>query len=218
NHLIRRQVVVRVDRPIVRIIRVAGIVTPGRVPISAVPVIISTADKDDTVVMASPPTAVVPLRPVSPEGLVMLTLPIPTALNLVVRSEPRARDRRIGFGCEVEVPGLKSLRVCLAMRRRPRRRGRYVVLRLQPRVGRRGDRMLRRMTRRDDRMLRVLRRMTRRDDRMLRVLCRMTRGMGRWCDCMLRTLCCVRRRGFLLWCRLVFFRPRSDGRECKTAS
>jgi hypothetical protein len=60
--------------------------------------------------------------------------------------------------------------------------------------------------------------MTRRDDRMLRVLCRMTRRMGRWCDCMLRTLRCVRRPGFLLWRWLVFFRPRSDGREYKTAS
>ena len=107
------------------------------------------------------------------------------------------------------------------MRRPTGRRGRYVVLRLQVRVARRGDRMLRGMTRRDDRMLRMLRRMrrmTRRDDRMLRVLCRMTRGMGRWCDCMLRTLRCVRRPGFLLWRWLVFFRPRSDGRECKTAS
>ena len=74
------------------------------------------------------------------------------------------------------------------------------------------------MTRRNDRMVRMLRRMTRWDDRVLRVLCRMTRGMGRGCDCMLRTLRCVRRRGFLLWCWLVFFRPSSDGRECKTAS
>ena len=155
----------------------------------------------------------------------MLALPILTALNLIVRSELHTRDRRIRFVCEVELPGLEPLRVCLATRCPTERGGRDVALRLQPRVARRGDCMLRRMTCGCEGMLRLiapacggaaygrfvasnrmLRRMTRRGDRMLRSITRWTaRCMARWGGCMLRTLRRVRRRGLFLWCWLVFF-------------
>src|ERR1700730_409882 len=202
HHLIGRQIVIAIDRSVIWIIRVAGIVAPGRVPKSVVPVIISPTEESDAVVTASPPTPVVPLGPVSPEGLVTLALPILTALNLIVRSEPHTRDRWIGFVSEIEAPSLEPLRVCLAARRPTEWCGRYVPLRLQPRVARLGDSMLRRMSRRAQRMLRSI-----------------TRWMACWCDCMLRTLCRVRRRGLLLCCWLVFLlRARGDGRECNTAS
>src|SRR6266446_7934892 len=110
NHLIGRQIVIAVDRSVIRIIRVAGIVAPGRIPEPGVPVIPSPTEESDATVMLSPPTPVVPLGPVSPEGLVMLALPILTALNLIVRSELHTRDRWIGFICETEVPSLEPLR------------------------------------------------------------------------------------------------------------
>src|ERR1700680_1635170 len=135
-YLIGRQIVIPVDRSVIWIIRVAGIVAPGRVPKSVVPIIISSTEESDAIVMPSPPTSVVPLGPVSPEGLVILALPILTAPNLIVRSELHTRDPGIGFVCVVELPGLEPLRVCLAMRRPTGWRGRYVVLRLQPRAGR----------------------------------------------------------------------------------
>src|SRR4029077_6158763 len=97
---------------VIRIIRVAGIVAPGRIPESGVPVIPSPTEESDATVMLSPPTPVVPLGPVSPKGLVILALPILTALNLIVRSELRTRDRRIRFVCEIELPGLEPLCFC----------------------------------------------------------------------------------------------------------
>src|SRR6266446_2115981 len=153
NHLIGRQIVIAVDRSVIWIIRVAGIVAPSWIPEPEVPVIPSPTDEYDATVMVSPPNPVVPLGPVSPEGLVMLALPILTALTPIVRFELHTRSRRIGFVCEVEVPGLEPLRVCLAMRRPTRWHGRDVALRLQPRVACRGDCMLRRMTRGGHRML-----------------------------------------------------------------
>src|SRR5207237_7942573 len=171
NHLIGRQIVIAVDRSVIWIIRIAGIVAPGRVPKSVVPVIISPTEESDAVVTVSPPTPVVPLGPVSPERLVMLALPILTALNLIVRSQLHARDRWIGFVCEVELPGLEPLRVCLATRRPTEWGGRDVALRLQPRLVRRNDPMLRsqpRAVRRNDPMLRSQPRVVRRHDPMLR--------------------------------------------------
>src|SRR5438876_445590 len=225
NYLIGRQIVITVDRSVIRIIRVAGIVAPGRIPEPGVPVIPSPAEESNATVTLSPPIPVVPLGPVSPEGLVMLALPILTALNLIVRSELHTRARRIRFVCEVELTGLEPLRVCLATRHPTEWGGRDVALRLQPRVARRGDRVLRSITPapacggaaygRFVASNRMLRRMTRRGNRMLRSI---TRWMARWGGCMLRTLRRVRRRGLFLWCWLVFFlRAWDDGRECKTA-
>src|SRR5437588_12155452 len=185
NHLIGRQIVIAVDRSVIWIIRVAGIVAPGRVPKSVVPIIISPTEESDAAVTVSPPTPIVPLGSVSPEGLVTLALPILTALNLIVRSELRARDRWIGFVCEIEAPRLEPLRVCLAARHPTEWCGRDIPLRLQPRVASWGDYMLLRMPRRAHRMLRSI-----------------TRWMACWGDCMLRTLRSVRRCGLLLWCRL----------------
>src|SRR5207245_7345195 len=60
NHLIGRQIVIAVDRSVIRIIRVAGIVAPGRIPEPGVPVIPSPAEESNATVTLSPPIPVVP--------------------------------------------------------------------------------------------------------------------------------------------------------------
>src|SRR4051794_30963860 len=59
DHLSRREIVIAVDRLIVSVSAVVGIVAVGRVPIAIVPVVISAAEKDDPIVTAPPPAAVV---------------------------------------------------------------------------------------------------------------------------------------------------------------
>src|SRR5205807_2539956 len=72
NHLARRQIVVTVDRLVVGVSAVIGIVPVGRIPIVVVPIIITAAEKNDPVVAAPPPTTVV-------------AFPIKTAARLVER-------------------------------------------------------------------------------------------------------------------------------------
>jgi len=67
DYLIGRQVVISVDWAVIRIIGIR-IVTPGRVPIIGIPIIPATEHENDAVVTAAPPTSVVPLRSVAPEG------------------------------------------------------------------------------------------------------------------------------------------------------
>ena len=61
DHLIRWQIVIAVDRSVIRIIGICLIVAPSRVPIAGVPIIRSPTDHDDAVVTLSPPTLIVPL-------------------------------------------------------------------------------------------------------------------------------------------------------------
>src|SRR5437773_12570736 len=61
NHLIGRQIVIAVDRSVIRIIRVAGIVAPSWIPEPEVPVLPSPTDEYDAPVMVSPANAVVPV-------------------------------------------------------------------------------------------------------------------------------------------------------------
>src|SRR6266480_2198530 len=70
DHLIRRQVVIGVNRAIIWIIRV-GIVAPGGVPVARIQGIPSTKYEYDVVRMAAPPVPIVPLRFVIPENLII---------------------------------------------------------------------------------------------------------------------------------------------------
>ena len=60
DHLIRWQIIISVDRPVVGIICV-GIVAPSWDPIAGIPSIPSTVYENDAVVVVPPPVPLVPL-------------------------------------------------------------------------------------------------------------------------------------------------------------
>ena len=72
NYLVRGQSIVAVDWAVVRIIRIRGI-TPCREPVARIPIIPAAVYKHDPIVMAAPPTTIVPLPVVIAEGRILLT-------------------------------------------------------------------------------------------------------------------------------------------------
>ena len=72
GHLVRRQSVVGVDRPVVHITH-GWRITPSREPVSRVPVIPAVVHEDDPIIVASPPTTIVPLPVVIAEGRIPLS-------------------------------------------------------------------------------------------------------------------------------------------------
>ena len=72
NYLIRCQFVVAIDWAVIWIIGTRGI-TPCREPVARVPIIPAGVHKNDSVVMASPPTTIVPLSVVIAEDRIPLT-------------------------------------------------------------------------------------------------------------------------------------------------
>lgn len=104
-YLIGRQSIVAIDWTVIRIIRGRGI-TPRREPVARVPIIPATIHKHDSVVMASPPTAIVPLPVVIAERRIPLTAERST-VDVVIDS--RIASTVIGevaflVGSEVSVP------------------------------------------------------------------------------------------------------------------
>src|ERR1051326_4152643 len=82
-----------VNRAVVRIIGVSGIVTPGRIPVTGIPVIPAAADEQQVGrIVRLPPTLVMPLRMIGSECLILRPTPILRARDLVVLIELRARD------------------------------------------------------------------------------------------------------------------------------
>src|SRR5713226_9638255 len=80
NHLIGRQVVIPVDRPVISVIRI-GSITPCWEPEARVPIIPSAIYENYAVIMAPPPTLVVPLRRIIPENRISLALPVLASLD-----------------------------------------------------------------------------------------------------------------------------------------
>src|SRR6266480_1078679 len=72
NYPVRRESVVAIDWAVVRIISVRGM-TPCWEPVARIPIIPAAAHKHDPIVMASPPTTVVPLSVVIAERRVLST-------------------------------------------------------------------------------------------------------------------------------------------------
>src|SRR2546422_3449028 len=72
NYLVGSQSVVGVDWAIVWIISVR-LITPCREPVARIPVIPAAVHKDDPIVMAPPPTAIVPLCVVIAKDRILLT-------------------------------------------------------------------------------------------------------------------------------------------------
>src|SRR4051812_47282612 len=70
HHLVRRKRAVTVDRTIVGI-DVARLIAPGRIPVTGIPEVPAAADKDQPVIVASVPPAVVPATTIIPESNVV---------------------------------------------------------------------------------------------------------------------------------------------------
>src|SRR3984893_1885271 len=102
DHLIGGKVIVAVNGAIVGIVS-SRTVTPGRIPVTRVPVIPTATDEDNPIVMASPPTAIVPLSVIITKRGVRLTAE--AGASPVVRN-PRislAIDRRVLFTSERQI-------------------------------------------------------------------------------------------------------------------
>src|SRR5437764_13401049 len=110
DYLVRWQTIIGVDRAIIGVIRIGGI-APSWVPPAGIPVIPSTVNENYAVVMASPPTPVMPHSPVVPEGPIIFTSPVLAFLNSSVWLKRYGRDRcRTRLGLEIELMGLVCLK------------------------------------------------------------------------------------------------------------
>src|ERR1700736_109039 len=91
DHLVRRfSTVTHIDRAIVSIILGRRTVTPRRIPIAVVPVIVTATDQLDAVVTRPIPALIVPFRMIRAQYFVLWTLPPIASLNTIVLVE---RDR-----------------------------------------------------------------------------------------------------------------------------
>src|SRR6266404_4707365 len=121
NYLIGCQSVVAVDWTVIWIIGVRGI-TPCREPVARVPKIPAGVHKNDSVVVASPPTTIVPLSVVIAEDRILLTAERRT-VEVVINSRvaihvgvPRPIDRDISITIErYIVARTKLLRVSITI-------------------------------------------------------------------------------------------------------
>src|SRR5439155_1138153 len=91
-HPVRRlSTLTHIDRSIVGIILGRRIVTPRRIPVAVVPVVITATDQFHAVVTRPIPTLIVPFRMIRAEYVVLRTLPLIASLNPIVLI---VRDRR----------------------------------------------------------------------------------------------------------------------------
>src|SRR5439155_10261164 len=85
DHLIRRlSAVTHIDRCIVGIIFGRRIVTPCRIPVTVVPIVVTATDQLHAVVTRPIPTLIVPFRMIRAEYVVLRTLPLIASLNPIV--------------------------------------------------------------------------------------------------------------------------------------
>src|SRR5438445_5329902 len=127
DHPVRRlSTLTHIDRSIVGIILGRRIVTPCRIPVAVVPVVITATNQFDTVVTRPIPALIVPFRMIRAEYVVLRTLPLVASLNPIVLI---VRDRRnllrLWLRAEVRVLLLDLLHL---LRMRLLRRGRRISL------------------------------------------------------------------------------------------
>jgi hypothetical protein len=96
HDLVRRQVAVTINWTVVRIVSV-WIVTPRWIPVARIPEIPASANKDDAVVVAAPPTPIMPLPVVISKRSILL--PTKSA------APPIVRDRHISVSVDTDVRG-----------------------------------------------------------------------------------------------------------------
>ena len=66
DYLVRQQIAIGVNRSVVIVPLIIGIVSPGRIRISRIPIIVSASDEHDDDIVLLPPIAVMPFMPVAP--------------------------------------------------------------------------------------------------------------------------------------------------------
>ena len=76
-----------IDRRVVSIVLGLRAVTPCRIPVAVVPIIITATDQLDAVVMRMVPVPIVPFRMIRTVDFVLRTLPAIASLNPIVRAE-----------------------------------------------------------------------------------------------------------------------------------
>src|SRR5207302_9265912 len=70
DHLVREQITVGVDRPIVVVIGLQWIVAIGWIPVASVKKVVSRGNENDGVTMIVPPVSIMPLVPVTAKRFV----------------------------------------------------------------------------------------------------------------------------------------------------
>src|SRR5207245_11701522 len=105
DHFIRRlRVVTHIDRSVVGIIFGRRIVTPCRIPVAAVPVVVTATDQLHAAVMRSIPALIVPFRMLRAEYCILRTLPAITSFNPIILVEGNRRTLlRLWLRTEVRV-------------------------------------------------------------------------------------------------------------------
>src|SRR6266404_4503653 len=91
DYLVGGQIVVSVDRAVVRIIGIC-IVAPGRIPPPGIPEVPATIDEHDPVMMVPPPVPIMPLCMIVSECLILFALPVLAAVNAPIGPEGLARN------------------------------------------------------------------------------------------------------------------------------
>src|SRR5437899_8924114 len=127
DHPVRRlSPLTHIDRSIVGIILGRRIVTPRRIPVAVVPVVITATNQFHTVVTRPIPTLIVPFRMIRAEYVVLRTLPLIASLNPIVLIVREDRNLlRFWLRAEVRVLLLDLLHL---LRIRLLRRGRRISL------------------------------------------------------------------------------------------
>src|SRR3954466_11869691 len=76
HYLVGSQIVVAVNRPVIRIKARRGVVTPRRIPEPGIPIVPAAADQDDPRIMRPPPHVIVPQRVIIPKDDISLAVPV----------------------------------------------------------------------------------------------------------------------------------------------
>lgn len=108
----RDSILTDVDRAVVRIIGIGGIIAPGWIPIAGIPKIpAATYEEEIGAVMRSPVALVMPLRAIRLEGAIMGAAPVLRVSDPIILIELGARDRLVRFRVEVLMLGANALDV-----------------------------------------------------------------------------------------------------------
>src|SRR4029453_8252736 len=105
DHLIRRlSTLTHIDRSIISIIRGGRIVTPCRIPVAVVKVVVTATDQLHAAVTRSIPALIAPFRTIRAEYFVLRTLPLFAPLNPITLVEANRRNLlRLWLRAEISV-------------------------------------------------------------------------------------------------------------------
>src|SRR3982074_994824 len=96
HDLVWREIVIPVNRTVVRIIDLRRLVAPCRIPEARIPIIPSATNQHDSRIMHRPPLPVVPDRTITAEHDILLALPALRADDPIILFVGYALDLGIG--------------------------------------------------------------------------------------------------------------------------